>query len=256
MNKTPNGQTFENAGADTSVSEGTNLTASSSTHVKGSYSELIASTSYAAGGMLLVLGGANTGSRWFLVDIAVGVAASEQIILPNLFYFEANSGSFAYGYVPISIPKGSRVAARCQSNGSSNQVRCNITLIAGECVEQSGVAYAVDTGATAGTRIVSSGSSNTKGSWTELTSATSRSHRWGIICITKDGSNSQELVDIGIGGSGSERLLIPNLNFRDSSNGDSVMYSMPMRIPTGTRIAARLAAAGGSQNVSVSLVLI
>lgn len=248
------GQIFENAGADTSVSEGTNITAGSA-NTKGSYTQLIASTARGGGGILLSIGGSNTSDVAFLVDIAVGAAASEQVIIPNLFYFSTPNAHINRFFLPIAVPAGSRISARCQSTTGSATMRVNAIVIAGESeYPGSGLDYGTNTGSTTGTTATSSGSSNTKGSWAQIVSATTRSHMWGIVC-GRGSSGSQYLFDIGIGGSGSEQLLIPNLTIRASSGGRGVMYSLPMRIPSGTRIAARVAAASGTQTVSLSLVM-
>jgi hypothetical protein len=77
---------------------------------------------------------------------------------------------------------------------------------------------------------------------------------WAVIC-GRGTSSSQYIFDVGIGGSGSEQLLIPNLPIRDSSSGRGMMFSLPMRIPSGTRIAARVAAAAGTKSVSIAMVL-
>ena len=254
--KLATGQFLENAGADTSVSEGTQVSAAGSNNVKGSYVQLIASTAHPAGGMLIVLGGANSGGRGFLVDIAVGAAASEQVIIPNLYHYAQQDSTFTYTYVPISVPKGSRLSARVQSTSASSNVRVNLILVAGESsLPQAAVDYGSNTGSTTGTSVTSGSGSNNKGSWAQLTASTTAPHRWGIFCVRASG-NSQYLFDIGIGGSGSEQVLVPNLNCRDSSTGPPVIYSMPMRIPKGTRVACRAASATGSLGASVVLVMI
>jgi hypothetical protein len=56
--------------------------------------------------------------RWFL-DIAVGAAGLEQIILENLIVqVNASGDRFIQPYIgplPLSLPAGTRVAARCAS---------------------------------------------------------------------------------------------------------------------------------------------
>lgn len=249
-----NGQVFQ-AGADTSVSEGTQVSSSGSSNTKGSFVQLISSTTYTFGGLLIVLGGANTSGRGFLVDIAIGAAASEQVIIPNLYYYSQQDSTLCHAYVPIMIPQGSRISARCQSTTASNNVRVNVIGVSGEGLARDAVTYGADTANTTGTTVSSGSGSNNKGSWTQLTSATTRAHEWGIFCVRASG-NSQYLFDLGIGGSGSEQLLVPNMNVRDSSSGDPAIYSFPLRIASGTRVACRSASATGSLGASVSLTLI
>ena len=250
-----NGQVFQNAGADTSVSEGTQVTSAGSNHTKGSFVQLIASTSYTFGGVLLVLGGANTGSRGFLFDLAIGAAASEQVIVPNLYYYSQTDGSFVHAYIPIMIPQGSRISGRCQSTTTSNYVRANVIGISGEAAHQDAVTYGADTANTTGTAVTANASGNTKGSWVQMTAATTRSHEYMIVS-TRASGNSQYIFDIGIGGSGSEQVLVPNLNIRDSSTGQPETYAFPCRIPSGTRIAVRCAAATGGVGMSTAITMI
>jgi hypothetical protein len=72
----------------TSAEYGTSVAAPGSTHTKNTtYTELIASTSYAAYGITVLLSNvgttASTNAR-ALVDIAIGAASSEVVIIPNL----------------------------------------------------------------------------------------------------------------------------------------------------------------------------
>jgi hypothetical protein len=252
--KTARGQFFESA-PDTSVSEATLITAAGSNNTKGSYTQLIASTAHPAGGLLVILGGANTSGGAYLVDIAIGAAASEQIILPDLYYHAQSDSTYMYFYIPISVPKGSRLSARTACSSSGRTVRVNVTPVSGEAHESSAVAYGTDAANSRGTQIVSSGTGNTKGSWTQIASSTTQSHRW-CVAMFRGVSGSQYLVDIGVGGSGSEQVVVPNINLRDSSGGDPVSFGFPLMIPKSTRVAARCQAAGSSFGVFTQLIMI
>lgn len=252
--KTARGQFFESA-PDTSVSEATLITASGSNNTKGSYTQLIASTAHPAGGLLVILGGANTSGGAYLIDIAIGAAASEQIILPDLYYHAQSDSTYMYFYVPISIPKGSRLSARTACSSASRTVRVNVTPVSGEAYESAAVAYGTDAANSRGTQLTSSGTSHTKGSWTQLTSATTHRHNW-CIAMMRGVSGSQYLVDIGVGGSGSEQVVVPNINLRDSSGGDPVSVAFPVMIPKGSRVSGRCQAAGSSFGVFTQLIMI
>lgn len=240
---------------DTSVSEGTILTAAGSNNTKGSYSQLTAATSYAAGGALVIIGGANTSGGAYLIDIAIGGSGSEQIILPDLYYHAQSDSTYMYFYIPISIPKGSRIAARAACSSASRTVRVNVVTVAGEAVAGSATAYGTDSANSRGTQLTSSGTSNTKGSYTQLTAATTASHRW-CVAMLRGVSGSQYLVDLAVGAAAAEQVVVPNLNLRDSSGGDPVAFGFPMMVPEGTRIAGRCAAAGSSFGVFTQLIMI
>lgn len=115
---------FDDIGTNTSTTDATQITASSTTNTKGSYTQLIASTARDYTGFLLVYRGGMlaAGDINYLIDIAVGVAGSEVVIVPNLY---PGSSTAAVGlcrsvYFPIPIPAGTRIAARMQSSVASN----------------------------------------------------------------------------------------------------------------------------------------
>lgn len=84
---------------------------------------------------------------------------------------------------------------------------------------------------------------------------------WMTVTLSRqtDSSNWTSAVDIGIGASGSELVLINDLlcvyNFASSNGANSVTYSGPISIPAGSRISARSSAGAGSSVINVSLQL-
>ena len=90
-------------------------------NTKGSYAEITSSTSYDTRMLLIAFGGQGnlirTNCRW-LVDIATGSAGSETVIIADLAVGSHNIGDNvlpAYiGPIPVHIPAGTRIAARCQ----------------------------------------------------------------------------------------------------------------------------------------------
>lgn len=99
----------------------------------------------------------------------------------------------------------------------------------------------------AGVAITSSASANTKGSYTQIVSATSIQAAGLIVHCTKGSNNiSEHLIDIAIGGSGSEQIIVSNLLHGVTGFG-AVQYFFPIPIPSGTRISARLQATAGNR---------
>lgn len=96
------------------------------------------------------------------------------------------------------------------------------------------------------TTVTTSGSNNTKGSWVELESSTDYAVHgfYLIVDATARAANQQRiLLDVGIGGAGSETVLVPNLMFStgdiiDRAQGGHYVY-IPMYIPVGTRVSTR-----------------
>lgn len=100
---------------------------------------------------------------------------------------------------------------------------------------------------TNGTALSLPGGTNTKGAWTELEDSTPE-NVVGVqftlpdIAATLSGAHDA-LIDIGIGGSGTESVLVPNILWECTANngsGEQFMSAyLPIRIPIGSRISAR-----------------
>lgn len=112
-------------GAAPASSRGTTLTAPASDGVKGAWTQLIAATvePYAVLGVSMQ-GGADTtqGSGVNLVDIGIGAAGAEVVIIPDI---EVQTTTAEQLFVThpvvhaVNVPKGSRLAARYQSTAAS-----------------------------------------------------------------------------------------------------------------------------------------
>lgn len=110
---------IDNIGFSLSSMSGTSLDPGATTNTKGAYSQLIASTTKDYLGFIASidsLDAAGTGFPSWLVDIAVGSAGSELIIVPNLVCSRTQVASFPNPapILPVSIPGGTRISARCQ----------------------------------------------------------------------------------------------------------------------------------------------
>jgi hypothetical protein len=107
------------------------------------------------------------------------------------------------------------------------------------------------------------GGANTKDtSWTQLIASTSFDA--SLVVVWFQGSNAANtdtstLIDIGIGASSSESVLIPDLLAGQAATAASAIggrhYIFPLRVPSGSRISARAASVrtSGSVNVLVQL---
>ena len=243
------GQRFSTEGEDLTDSGGTEVT-SGAANTKGSYVELVASSSFDAQG-ILVCANSNTfvAFKAHLLDIAVGAAASEQIILPDLLttdFWDA----FFYGYFPISIPSGTRISARCQSDGASAPLDVTVTLLAQGFLPSSPLsrveAWGVDAATSRATSIDPGGSADTKGSWAELVASTAFDAR-GILVATVSSNiiraDSRWLLDIATGAGGSEQVLLGDFMLIGDDLKDQIRPAqfpfLPVYIPAGSRVAVR-----------------
>lgn len=245
------GQKVENGGAVPAGSQGTNVTAAGSTNTKGNYSQLIAATSVPAKGLFIVATNAAAGVD-YLLDIAIGAAASEQVILENLLISASSIPVGSYYFFPCEIPAGMRIAARVQATTLSSAVRVSVQLLSGGFAQAEGFTgvetMGADTSDSGGISLDPGGTTHTKGSYVQISAACARNLKGLTIAtgmqLNTARSNTQWLMDIAIGGAGSEQIIISNLPFYCNSSGDVIfpqVYNfIPILIPEGSRIAARI----------------
>lgn len=116
-------------GANTTDSGGTQIDPGATANTKGAYAQLTAATSFDSQWLLLALGNGGDftrASRYWVMDIAVGPAGAEQIIIPDLMASVSGNNthisprSMAF---PVHIPAGSRLAARaaCDSTTANDR---------------------------------------------------------------------------------------------------------------------------------------
>jgi len=114
----------DSIGFQAGTTRGVTLTPNASANTMGSYAQLVASSSVDYMGIMAAFdyqGGAFATQNW-LVDIAIGAGGSEVVVVPQLF--TGGGGANAFGcpvmpFIPLSIPAGTRIAARCQSSAAS-----------------------------------------------------------------------------------------------------------------------------------------
>lgn len=236
-------------GANTAASLGTSVTASGSANTKGSYAQLTASTPFLAA-WLLVEAMTNTNGSTQLVDIAIGGAGSEKVIVSNLMV-QGPRDLFCVP-LPIQVPGGVRLAARTQAATGSQSCFVQVTLLAARSGMQpsGGVVdcYGQDTSTSRGVSVDPGGSANTKGSWTQITASTTRRARGFFLLLGGQGNTNTSLgswlYDVGIGGAGSEQVIVADwgVDVRAAGNVHPAPHCSPFfPIPIGsaTRIAVR-----------------
>ena len=110
----------ETWGAVTGDSGGTSIDPGGTAGVVGAYSPLVTSTTFDVKWLMVAFGNQAQASRATTVgdlDISVGAGGSEQIIVPGIRFMTNGTPDevlpHTFGPVPVDIPAGSRVAARC-----------------------------------------------------------------------------------------------------------------------------------------------
>lgn len=245
----------------------TAVNGAASAHVKGAWVQLVASSAYAASAIILTLL-QNQFDRT-LTDLGVGGAGSEVVIVPNVMEFGGGKDRARHQYTvwPVSIPAGSRIAARTQNDIGSTRGIFALAYLVPQSLHRTTesvnrvLAYGALTASTRGTT-VTVGFSGAKGSWVELTASTSRPMKSFYLRLGNDHASGPAAVyalDIGVGAAASETVILADVPLVQNSNPQSLtpQYLGPffVDIPEGTRIAARAATDVGSGNVDFDIIL-
>lgn len=244
-------------GADTTASGGVNVT-SGTTNTKGTWTTVIASTAADLTHLLITLSSQPGNGVPVVFDVAAAPAASEAsgLICQNIIY-EATFG-IAYTFmIPCGmVVAGSRIAFRFASSIASDVTEvAMVGFDAGWLSEGSAApidTYGWSSGAIQGLAIDPGATVNTKGAYTQVT-ASSTNDYCGFFLVFDNrnrvgGANTSGacLVDVALGGSGSEVVLLPNLllvrniisgQVAQTSPAITPIFHVPIR--SGSRIAIR-----------------
>jgi hypothetical protein len=250
---------FGNVGATTL---GTSVSTGNPASTKGTAVELIASTAFDSYMMCITAaayGAAATTSRGCL-DILVG-AATEEVLIANLLMgfcgniAVTNAGPKTWWF-PLYVPSGTRIAAQVAGNRTSTAMRVGIQLYGGSGYPPWRVGQRVDTygiGTVPAATSVTPGASAAEGSWTEITSSTTRD----CFCIVPSAQGptgdttltaSGVWMDIGVGaateevvaGGGNEQSYVFALNGDEMISGPFNPFPTFADIPSASRLTARL----------------
>ena len=239
---------------DTNIRGSVTITASGTANAKGSYAQLVASTPFEAKGILINLEAGNIDDK--LIDIAVGGAGSEMVIIADIFQgarvaqYQGNTCV----YFPIRIPAGVRLSARCQCSNASRTTLVGVTLFKGD-ERQSGIlplaskiiTLGAVAGSSRGTTITPSSSANTWLAWTQLV-ATAGAEIYGLmVAIGGAGQSSKTAAmyryAIGVGASSGESTIHEWIGGVVGSSYRCTGYELgfvPCRISAAQRIALRV----------------
>lgn len=214
-------------------------------NTKSAYVQITAATGFKYHGFWLTLASYSNSS----FDIAIGASGSEKIIVPDLLIL-ANNNQHDSFYIPISIPTGTRIAARAQQADIAYQGTVSLLGVGGDLRQslQNCNTYGFTVGSTGGTQIDPGGTINVKGSWVQISVSTINITRAILLSF----GNQQSAVwgswhvDIGIGSAGNEVVLIPGIRFGNVGSGNVMICPFHygpfyVNIPSGTRLSVRAA---------------
>lgn len=241
--------------SDATTTNGITITASATPNTKGSWTEITSSLAEDADGIILNVLVNQNGGEDYLMDIAVGAAGAEKVIIPDLLMCVGSSIAYrgrCDAYIPIPIPAGTRISARCQSSFASGTAQVALHFTRGGFFADSRlrkmVAFGTDASDSGGTSVDPGATANTKGAWTQIISTTDiHPARQVLVALGNNQdsvrANATWLIDVAIGASGAEKVIIPNLLANSGSSGDQVRPSFhgpfPISLPSGIRLSAR-----------------
>ena len=108
-------------------------TASASANTLGSYGQITASTANNMKALTFALHSTSSTTSTNLLNLAVGGAGSETVILANvplyIYASTAQTNVVSYGPLPCNIPSGTRLAANLQSSVGSTAINARVAVI-------------------------------------------------------------------------------------------------------------------------------
>jgi hypothetical protein len=235
--------------------EGTTVTTGVA-NTKGSYADLGTAT-FAYAGMVLMVSSVS-GARVRL-DLAVDTGGGNQIVVEDLFMDFTGGGIAAAVHVvlPIHVPSGATIRARAQSNGSGISLRAMLIGYAMDTPGFSRVRQVKPLNAWGGSAASATDpasfvalTGNTYTAWTEVTASAPDQCFGLLVALGNNGAtargNTRIVVDIGVGGAGSE-VLIGTIMVGQTANGPGAMSAMmPVHVAAGSRVAFRLVTSGAA----------
>jgi len=241
-------------------------TASATPHVKGSWTQVVASTPEDSGVLFLIASGVAVAATEtsMLLDIAVGAAGSEVAVIENLAVggaaVRAGGVNGVVAPMPVRTPAGSRISCRIQSLIASDTCTVNVTLSSVPGLQM--LPTSVDTIGTNTANSRATPFAGSVGSWTEITASTTRRYR-GIFLVPSvigtDIASFTDDLEIAVGAAGSEVEL--GRVFADFRNTESVFHTtnflyapIACDIPAGSRLAVKTPVSANPERYGVCLI--
>lgn len=233
---------------------GTVTTAAANT--KGAYQQLLSTTPFDSDFVLLLAGKMIAPPDYYSIDFAVGAIGQEVNIINDLMFGLTNDGlsleNAFYAFFPLRIPTGQRLSARIQGTVSGRNIHCGMVLFRSNNVHYLPTFNKCTTygaqinGQTTGITINPGSIANQKGAWSQITASTTSPTR-AIGAMVFQGANgrinSYWRIDIGIGASGQEKVIIGDIPLIEISIGGTINppFNGPffVNIPQGSRISMR-----------------
>ena len=242
---------------------GSVFSASSTLNAPGAWGQIVSSSAISASDTVTSLHisgygpfGASLGdNNSMLLDIAKGASGSEVIVAQDIAIGGlANSGGFGPQLnIPVRIAGATRIAVRVRAAATGRSLGVALALTSGESGVSSYSARlptSVDTIGTSQSTSAGVAMTGASGTWTEITSATTKDYQALIIVPSGPGSssgfpNTVCKLDLGIGAAGAEKDVAYCMMLFNSAawmsayaiNNYTAIYGG--FVPAGTRLAVR-----------------
>lgn len=241
---------FASVGQDASASRGTLIAPDAAAHTLGAWTQIIASTARPTDGFWIFVSLGSAAD--YLFNVGIGGAGSEQTIAANLFVGCGTGTVFGnWFYIPLPIPSGTRIAIQCQAAvASATGLYASLILGAYNLFQgapfQRLTTYGANTADSGGISVDPGGVAHTKGAYSQIISSTTNPIYWLGVALGNAGNTirtaGQWLIDIAIGGAGSEQIILPDIRAACMSSHDVIepqFMWFPVHIPASTRLAVR-----------------
>jgi hypothetical protein len=237
----------------------TSFTNGAVAHTKSAWAEMVASVS-ADCNLLMVdtRTAVSNAETSYLIDIAVGPSGSETIIAENVFVGMSLGSSPRI--IPLTVPIGSRLSGRIQSNRTTGTINVQIKLYAGTTynMPQTVDVMGTDTSNSRATIVASSAT------WTEVVASTSKDYQALVFCpsnISATQVGQALAVRLGVGAAvseteiaigamtitGAESVAVPStgsaVNIAGTASTLTNIYTT--RVNAGSRLSLYVDANGG-----------
>lgn len=234
------------------------LGATNGANSKGNWVTVLDPVPFDASGFFLMTCN-NTGSPWSgLLDIGIGPAGSEQVILPNVLLVPTLNDTLGeFWYVPLALPAGARVAARGQANNGSFNPGGEVVPIAGGFTNgrgcQRAYAFGINETNSVGTAI----EGNYPGGWVAVADNVPELAWLMVAAYMQQTSGNHWManyeVAISAAGAGSpERIVLPSIPVLARPSQVATRWSagaFPVRVPPGSKLWARQNNVGYSSQI-------
>jgi hypothetical protein len=243
---------------------GATVTADSSAHTKGAWTELVASTS--ANSSLLIIGVnafASTIDTSTLLDIGAGASGSESVLVGDIAvggHATVNTNVSCYFGLPIKIASGTRVSARIQSlvtGGKTATVRVYLIDAEDYAIAPTTVdVIGTDTATSTGTLM-----SGASGTWVEVVASTSQAYRAVVVVPSASSAalgNTTIQYNLGTGASGSEvdigKIEMDTSTIELVGIRPALPTLVAKNISSGTRLSIKHDATSSPERYGVTLI--